>query len=229
MDADQRRGSYRFPSRRRAVAAAGLTLAAAGLLAACGGSSSTSASTPPATTSTPPATTSSSPTTSPPAATGSSGTLATNSSQWMTVDSASKSVRLTMDAAHGDANNGFNFNGYANGQMVVTIPVGWKVTVECKNESDSVNHSCAVVKNEGDTLPAFPGASTPAPVTGTAPGESSTFEFTPTTAGEYRIDCLVPGHDPAGMWAALRVVESGTPSVSTTGTSSSGSTTAQNS
>jgi hypothetical protein len=88
-----------------------------------------------------------------------------------------------------------------------------------------------IVKNEGNATPAFPGASTPDPVTGLAPAASATFDFTPTTAGDYRIECLVPGHDPAGMWATLKVVESGTPSVSTTGTtgtsatSSSGQTT----
>jgi sulfocyanin len=197
---------------------AGLTFATAALLAACGGSSSSSA--PPTTTGT--STTGTSTTASGGSTTttggSGSGTLVTNPSQWLSYDSTARTVNLTVNAADGTANGGFNFNGYANGQMVVTVPTGWKVTVNCKNEATAVNHSCAIVQSEGDTTPAFPGASTPDPTTGLSPGASATFDFTPTLAGDYRIDCLVPGHDPAGMWATLKVVESGTPSVSTTGT-----------
>ncbi len=227
MDAEhEQRHRKRLMRRRNIMAMAGLTLATAALLAACGGSSSSSSA---------PATTTGSSTTASGGSTttggSGTGTLVTNSSQWLSYDSTARTVHLTLNAADGTANGGFNFNGYANGQMVVTIPTGWKVTVDCKNAATAVNHSCTIVKNDGDTTPAFPGASTPDPITGLAPGASATFEFTPTTAGDYRIECLVPGHDPAGMWAMLTVVESGTPSVSTTGTagttgtSSSGQTT----
>ena len=222
MDAEhEQRHRKRLTRRRNIMAMAGLTLATAALLAACGGSSSSSSA--PATTAGSSTTASGGSTTT----TGGSGTgtLVTNSSQWLSYDSTARTAHLTLNAADGTANGGFNFNGYANGQMVVTIPTGWKVTVDCKNEATAVNHSCTIVQNEGNATPAFPGASTPDPVTGLAPGASATFEFTPTTAGDYRIECLVPGHDPAGMWAVLKVVESGTPSVSTTGTSSSGQTT----
>jgi uncharacterized cupredoxin-like copper-binding protein len=207
--------------RPRALALGGVLLSAAVLAAACGGSQNTAApttGTTPSTTGTTPSTTGSS---------GSGGTLAVNPSQWLTVDSATKSARLVLDAAHGSANSGFNFNGYANGQLVVTIPMGWKVTVSCTNQASALNHSCAVVEHAGDTTPAFPGASTPNPTTGLAPGQSATFEFTPTTTGTYRIDCLVPGHDPAGMWGTLNVVSSGTPSI--TAGSSGGGSTVQNS
>ena len=93
------------------------------------------------------------------------------------------------------ANGGFNFNGYANGQMVVTIPTGWKVTVTARTRRppEPLVH---VVKNEGNDT-GVPGPSTPNRH-GSCPGASATFDFTPTTAGDYRIECLVPGHDPAG-------------------------------
>jgi sulfocyanin SoxE-like protein len=203
--------------RPRALALGGVLLSAAVLAAACGGSPNTAAPT----TGTTPSTTGATPSTT--GSSGSGGTLAVNPSQWLTVDSATKSARLVLDAAHGRANSGFNFNSYANGQLVVTIPTGWKVTVSCTNEASALNHSCAIVNNAGDTTPAFPGASTPNPTTGLAPGQSASFEFTPTTTGPYRIDCLVPGHDPAGMWGTLNVVSSGTPSI-TAGSSSAGNT-----
>src|SRR5215467_12481883 len=38
----------------------------------------------------------------------------------------------------------FNYDGYGNGQLVVKVPVGWTVTVQCANHS-TVNQSCAVV------------------------------------------------------------------------------------
>ena len=188
---------------RAGFAASVLAVGAAVLLSACGGSSPSS----------------STPTTS----TGSSGgALITNPSQWLQVDPTSKTATLVLDASHGGANNGFNFDGFANGHMVVTVPTGWKVTVECKNESTAVPHSCAIVKSAGATTPAFPGAEAPNPTTGLSPGQSASFTFTAGAVGTYRIDCLVPGHDPAGMWNSFDVVGSGTPSVTATGGTSSG-------
>ena len=36
-------------------------------------------------------------------------------------------------------------------------------------------------------------------------GETGTLEFTPTAAGEYQIDCNLPGHKEAGMIGKLIV------------------------
>ena len=187
MDAEHEQGRRKRLTRRRNVMAmAGLTLATAALLAACGGGSSSSSA---------PATTTGSSTTASGGSTttggSGTGTLVTNASQWLSSDSTARTAHLTLNAADGTANGGFNFNGYANGQMVVTIPTGWKVTVDCKNAATAVNHSCTIVKNEGDTTPAFPGH----PLRtrhGSRPRPSATFDFTPTTAGDYRIECLVP-------------------------------------
>ena len=48
-----------------------------------------------------------------------------------------------------------------------------------------MNHSFTILNNDGNAKPAFPGAYTPDPITGLAPGVSATFDFTPTTAGDY--------------------------------------------
>jgi hypothetical protein len=202
----------------RRVLPLALGIAAAAGLAACGGSSTstTSGTTSAATTSG--ATTGAATTAAPPTTT--NGLAANNpmtTKQLLTTNAAEKSATLVLDAAHGSANGGFNFDGYSKGALAFTMPTGWKVTVKCTNGSTSVSHSCAIVESAGSTTPAFAGAETPNPLTGLAPGASASFTFTPTKTGTYRIDCLVPGHDAAGMWATLKVVASGAPAVSTSG------------
>jgi len=86
-------------------------------------------------------------------------------------DAATKSARLTLDTAYGAAHNSYNFDGYANGDLLVTVPTGWKVTVVCTNKSTLLPHSCAIVRKAGDTTPALPGASTPDPTEGLSPNQ----------------------------------------------------------
>jgi len=112
------------------------------------------------------------------------------------VDAPSKSVTLNL-VASGSRN--FNFNGYRNGAMTITVPVGWKVNVTCTNRS-SVSHSCAVVDNPSATTPAFEGASTADPTSGLPPGQSAAFSFVASKIGSFRIACLVTGHEDGGMW-----------------------------
>src|SRR5579883_2221067 len=56
--------------------------------------------------------------------------------------------------------------------------------------------------------PAFPGAETPTPRDGTAPGQSAVAVFTATTPGRYLLICGVPGHALAGMYGILDVAGS---------------------
>jgi hypothetical protein len=53
----------------------------------------------------------------------------TAAAKWLVVHAARKTVKLTLISAYNNVNNGYNFDGYANGTMVVTIPVGWTVHV----------------------------------------------------------------------------------------------------
>ena len=127
-------------------------------------------------------------------------------------DAATKSVSLALTSSYNSANAGFNFNGYDSGKMVVSVPDGWKVTVTCGNKGTS-NHSCAIVKSMTDQTAAFPGANTPDPVHGFAPGGTQTFTFTAAGPGTYRITCMVGGHDSAGMWDTFIVTNGGDPSI----------------
>ena len=134
--------------------------------------------------------------------------------RFLSWDAPNRVVHLTLLAGLGSANNGFNFDGYGRGEMLVTVPLGWRVVVDCENRGRS-RHSCAVVKGSLAITPAFPGAASPAPITGLAPGRSATFAFRPTRVGSYRLACLVPGHEQARQWDVLDVRRGRTPSIST--------------
>ncbi|MHB1611368.1 MAG: sulfocyanin-like copper-binding protein [Sulfobacillus sp.] len=143
-------------------------------------------------------------------------TTTVTSSKFLSVNTSAKTATLSLIAGYNTSNDGgFNFDGGYDGNMTVTIPVGYNVTVNFKN-SAQIPHSAAVIGPTGNnaTGPIISGATTPNPVLGTAPGGTATFSFTPTKAGSYRIACLFPGHLVLGMYINLKVVSSGTPSMS---------------
>ena len=124
--------------------------------------------------------------------------------RWLSWNAAAHTASLTLVAAYDGANNGFNFDGYGRGQLLVRVPLGWRVTVTCRN-AGTMRHSCAIVRGPMTALPAFPGAATPDPVLGLGKGKTARFTFTASRAGTYRIACLVPGHEEARMWDVLVV------------------------
>ena len=132
--------------------------------------------------------------------------------QFLRVHAARRAVELTLIAGDGHSNNGFNFDGYGRGELLVSVPRGWRVTVHYKN-AGSFRSSCAVVTGPSAARPAFAGASTPNPVVGYRNGETSTFSFAATRVGTYRLASLVPGQEPARMWDVLEVTRGGRPSI----------------
>jgi FtsP/CotA-like multicopper oxidase with cupredoxin domain len=135
-------------------------------------------------------------------------------SHWLSWNSARKTASLTLIAGYNDANNGFNFDGYGRGRMLVHVPLGWRVTVMCHNAA-SMRHSCAVVSGPLTVTSAFRGASTPAPTVGLRSGQTARFRFEASRPGTYRIACLVPGHEQARMWDVLVVGGVRHPSITT--------------
>lgn len=119
-------------------------------------------------------------------------------------DPATRSVSFHLVAAHNQADSGFNFNGYGGGRLAITVPEGWKVSVTCENRG-LLNHSCAIVRGPTASQPAIVGASSPNPVSGQPAGAVTTFDFTAQAQGTYRIACLVPGHEQAGMWDSFTI------------------------
>jgi sulfocyanin len=132
--------------------------------------------------------------------------------RWITYDTATRQVTLQLDAATSPRNGGLNFEGYAGGDLSVTLPAGWSLTVRMANRDANLPHSLALIAASAPvpvqvSAPAVAGAATPDPVTGTPPHASASMTFTPP-AGRYRLVCAVPGHAMAGMWIWLDVTDS---------------------
>ena len=131
--------------------------------------------------------------------------------KYIHVDEASRAAVVTLVAAYPATDFQFNYDGYGSGSLVLTVPVAWKVTVQCENRG-TVANSCSVVKDEKATQSIDPSWTTP----DLEPGSSASFTFTPTTPGSYRIASLVDGHEASGMWLDLEVVNSGRPTLAAT-------------
>jgi hypothetical protein len=137
-------------------------------------------------------------------------------SRYIHVQPVLRTVVITLVAGYPAGDYQFNYDGYGNGVLVVTVPAGWQATIQCENRG-TVPNSCAVVAGESDTSPLSPAWSTPDPTRGLDPGQSAGFEFTPTQPGSYRIASLVDGHEASGMWADLEVPSTGNPSLAAPG------------
>lgn len=137
-------------------------------------------------------------------------------SQYLKVDPHTRTAVMTLIAGYPASDFQFNYDGYTDGQLVVRVPVGWQLTVQCANRS-TVNQSCAVVADGHSTEPVQEDWSTPDPHKGLHPGDSASFVFAPQSPGAYRIASLVPGSEASGMWLDLRVVTGGNPSASGSG------------
>ena len=137
--------------------------------------------------------------------------------RYIHADQAARSVVITLIAGYPATDFQFNYDGYANGSLLIKIPVGWHATVQCENRG-TVPNSCAVVAGKHDITPIEDGWSTPDPVRGLDPGRSATFEFDTSAAGSFRIASLVGGNEASGMWADLEVTATGMPSMTAPGT-----------
>ncbi len=135
--------------------------------------------------------------------------------EWMKVDRSKKSVTMNIEAGKTEANNHWNFNGFANGNATIAVPVNYAVQIEFKNDDKAVAHSIGVDKRTGEfpptmanPQPVFPKAisSKPTdPAAGVAPGKSETVSFKATAPGHYSLVCYMPGHAAAGMWVRFDV------------------------
>jgi hypothetical protein len=120
--------------------------------------------------------------------------------RFLTVDARRRSVTLQLVAAYNGANNSFNFDGYADGRLLLSVPLGWRVRIDCENRGP-IRHSCAVVRGPMTVQPAFRGAATPI----LPAGGRASFSFVASRRGTYRLACLVAGHEEARMYDVLDV------------------------
>jgi hypothetical protein len=145
----------------------------------------------------------------------------TQAGPYVWVNAAKKLVVFQILAAQTSVNNGFNFDGYYNGQATFTVPQYWSVTFEYKNKA-ALPHSMAITS--GHVAPAKLELFSFSPVASSTPNVGNVgnlwqlVSMTADHAGHYYMACLVPGHLQSGMWANFVVSSTATtPSLSTSG------------
>src|SRR5215471_18189193 len=124
--------------------------------------------------------------------------------RWLVVNAKAHAVKLTLVAGYNNALGGFNFDGYGNGAMVISVPAGYRVGVTFTNKG-SLPHSAVFTpyakrNSTSGFPPAFRGSSTTHPTDGIQPGQTQRFSFGATKVGTYALVCGVPGHEIQGMW-----------------------------
>jgi sulfocyanin len=130
---------------------------------------------------------------------------------WMSVDADTRTVRLQIAGAADGTNGTMNFNGYAQGEMSVIVPLGWTVRVSFENKGLAALPHSLVITDPVTPLPveggrpAFPRALTVKLVSGLLAGETDSFEFVANKEGRFLFFCGVTGHGVAGMWDYLIV------------------------
>lgn len=142
---------------------------------------------------------------------------------WFHVDEANKMVHMTITAGLTDALNYWNFNGAVNGDLAITVPEGYTVTVDLVNNDPVMAHSLVVLAQTDNfaapgNTPAFEGAATSNPTSmtdATMPGETESITFVASAAGNYSMVCLIPGHSAVGMWIYFNVSSDGSMGVQT--------------
>lgn len=145
-------------------------------------------------------------------------------SKFMTVDSSNQSVTLNVTGSYSQTNDYMNFDGYANGGMTITVPLGYKVTIHYYNNG-GIPADIGIYNNKNEL--AFQGAGDSIndislnPQAGILPSTSETVTFTANSAGTFKLANFenyfpqVKSHfQDVGMWDWFKVVQSGTPSIS---------------
>lgn len=136
------------------------------------------------------------------------GTVRVN--QFMSYDTASKTVELQVFAAFDHSLGGFNFNGGFSGNQTITVPKDWMVRMHVVNK-DAIPHSAVILPATTPipTLPdkaAIPRAYTTHLTDGLAPGGGSDdVPFKASPVGSYFLACGVPGHATSGMYIRFDV------------------------
>jgi sulfocyanin len=129
--------------------------------------------------------------------------------QWVSYDTATKTVTFALDAGARGTAGPFNFNGYTNGAATLVVPASSTVIMNFVND-DGTPHSAEVIADQDPmpsmgTDPAIPAAYTVDLTQGLAQGGKDVMHFTAPATGSFRIFCGVPGHGLSGMWIRFKV------------------------
>ncbi len=146
---------------------------------------------------------------------------------WLTVDNENRKVGLYIVAALTTHNSGRNFNGYANGDLTITVPLDWLVQIRFTSRDGNFPHSVGIVEIE-DEIPvsgdqakvALPRAFSLQFSRGLFGPQEDKFDFKANRIGRFLLFCGVPVHAKGGMWNYFVVSEGiSEPYVEVTGSS----------
>jgi hypothetical protein len=136
--------------------------------------------------------------------------VAAQTPDWLSTDSAARTVHLTLEVTPAPDSGAALINGHRNGDLQLTVPVGWTVQWRWRSADSTAPHSL-VVMAEREKLPteggraAFTNAMTRMVTDGMKPGQDDQTSFTADEAGWYWMLCGVPGHALKGEYIGLRV------------------------
>ncbi len=128
---------------------------------------------------------------------------------WMTYDTTKKQVRFELIAAWNANNNGYNYNGYYQGDAVLIVPENWQVSITLINWDGNAPHSIIVTNpftedNIPDELTGEFSILKRAYTDSVYANESVSIKFI-AKVGDYWLFCGEKGHGINGQWIKLKV------------------------
>ena len=129
---------------------------------------------------------------------------------WLASDVATRTATFQLIAGLTGLNGALNFNGFRDGGLTLTVPLGWNVLINFSNNDGDLPHSAEVIDDQeplpaGPVDPAFPRAVTIRLAQGLEAGQTDDLRFVADRAGSFLIFCAVPGHGLGGMWIRFNV------------------------
>lgn len=129
---------------------------------------------------------------------------------WLRFDTATKTATFELIAGLTGVNGALNFNGFADGNLTLSVPQGWSVVMNFRNHDGMLPHSAEVIPDTHPlpivaVAPAFPRAVTVRLAEGLVSEQTDDLRFIADKGGSYLIFCGVSGHGAAGMWVRLEV------------------------
>lgn len=130
---------------------------------------------------------------------------------WLKWNPTTRTATFTLIAGvPGRARSPFNFNGYTDGKLVLTVPENSNVVMNFVND-DGTPHRAQIISDQPPIpnvaldQPAIARAYTRSVSEGIAQFGTDAMRFKATPVGNYLIFCGVPGHGLSGMWIRLQV------------------------
>jgi hypothetical protein len=134
----------------------------------------------------------------------------TGNPAWLAVDSAGKTVTLSLETTAAGSGPSATINGYRSGGARIVVPLGWTVKWNWRNADPASPHNLVVMTQrekiplEGGR-PAFSNAMSRMVSEGLPPGQTDQTTFVAEEAGWYWLLCGVASHALNGEWIELRV------------------------